>query len=84
MLRAHNKHHTINTQTPQTHTQPHHLPTHSCAKAFKDSNPFDWMELISLPGKANFFERRVGDYTKAGPQQGLEGRLHDFQLDADF
>jgi ribonucleotide reductase beta subunit family protein with ferritin-like domain len=28
------------------------------------SNPFDWMENISLEGKTNFFEKRVGDYSK--------------------
>jgi ribonucleotide reductase beta subunit family protein with ferritin-like domain len=27
-------------------------------------NPFDWMEHISLEGKTNFFEKRVGDYSK--------------------
>jgi ribonucleoside-diphosphate reductase subunit M2 len=30
------------------------------------TNPFDWMELISLQGKTNFFEKRVGEYQKAG------------------
>merc|ERR1712190_454234 len=35
-------------------------------KLFGASNPFDWMELISLQGKTNFFEKRVGDYQKAG------------------
>ena len=29
-------------------------------------NPFDWMEMISLQGKTNFFERRVGEYQKKG------------------
>ena len=29
-------------------------------------NPFDWMEIISLQGKTNFFEKRVGEYQKAG------------------
>jgi ribonucleotide reductase beta subunit family protein with ferritin-like domain len=29
-------------------------------------NPFDWMELISLEGKTNFFEKRVGEYSRAG------------------
>ena len=33
---------------------------------FGASNPFDWMELISLQGKTNFFEKRVGEYQKAG------------------
>merc|ERR1719281_1365510 len=35
-------------------------------KIFNASNPFDWMELISLQGKTNFFEKRVGEYQKAG------------------
>merc|ERR1719145_523231 len=36
------------------------------SKIFGSSNPFDWMELISLQGKTNFFEKRVGEYQKAG------------------
>merc|ERR1739848_59009 len=36
------------------------------SKIFMASNPFDWMELISLQGKTNFFEKRVGEYQKAG------------------
>lgn len=35
-------------------------------KGSPTSNPFDWMELISLQGKTNFFEKRVGEYQKAG------------------
>jgi ribonucleotide reductase beta subunit family protein with ferritin-like domain len=36
-----------------------------CAKhTLKAENPFDWMETISLEGKTNFFEKRVGDYSK--------------------
>lgn len=35
-------------------------------KLYNSSNPFDWMELISLQGKTNFFEKRVGEYQKAG------------------
>jgi ribonucleotide reductase beta subunit family protein with ferritin-like domain len=31
------------------------------------TNPFDWMENISLEGKTNFFEKRVGDYSKFMP-----------------
>lgn len=37
-----------------------------CEKHFLTSNPFDWMEIISLQGKTNFFEKRVGDYQKNG------------------
>merc|ERR1711987_7511 len=36
------------------------------SKLFGSTNPFDWMELISLQGKTNFFEKRVGEYQKAG------------------
>jgi ribonucleotide reductase beta subunit family protein with ferritin-like domain len=32
-------------------------------KCYKTSNPFDFMEMISLEGKTNFFEKRVGDYS---------------------
>ncbi|KAI1393428.1 small subunit of ribonucleotide reductase [Hypoxylon trugodes] len=35
-------------------------------KVYRSSNPFDFMENISLGGKTNFFEKRVGDYQKAG------------------
>jgi ribonucleotide reductase beta subunit family protein with ferritin-like domain len=35
-------------------------------KLFKAQNPFEWMEMISLQGKTNFFEKRNGDYQKAG------------------
>ena len=36
------------------------------AKYYNSANPFDFMESISLAGKTNFFEKRVGDYQKAG------------------
>lgn len=35
-------------------------------KVYNSENPFDFMEMISLQGKTNFFEKRVGDYQKAG------------------
>jgi ribonucleoside-diphosphate reductase beta chain len=35
-------------------------------KVYNSTNPFDFMEMISLRGKTNFFERRVGEYQKAG------------------
>ena len=35
-------------------------------RVYRVSNPFEFMELISLQGKTNFFERRVGEYQKAG------------------
>lgn len=37
-----------------------------CPKVYKVSNPFDFMEMISLQGKTNFFEKKVGEYQKAG------------------
>jgi ribonucleotide reductase beta subunit family protein with ferritin-like domain len=35
-------------------------------KQYQSKNPFDWMDMISLQGKTNFFERRVSEYQKAG------------------
>lgn len=35
-------------------------------KYYNVENPFEWMDMISLQGKTNFFEKRVGDYQKAG------------------
>jgi ribonucleoside-diphosphate reductase subunit M2 len=35
-------------------------------KAYNSTCPFDWMDLISLQGKTNFFEKRVGEYSKMG------------------
>lgn len=52
-----------------------------CPKHFGGSNPFEWMEMISLQGKTNFFEKRVGEYAKSGV--GAESN-HCFDLDADF
>ena len=46
------------------------------------SNPFDWMELISLEGKTNFFEKKVAEYQKAGVMSKREEMI--FTLDADF
>ncbi len=37
-----------------------------CNKIYSATNPFDFMELISLQGKTNFFEKRVGEYQKSG------------------
>merc|ERR1712187_737143 len=53
-------------------------------KLFNASNPFDWMELISLQGKTNFFEKRVGEYQKAGVMAHAEEEGRGFVLDADF
>ncbi|XP_075085614.1 ribonucleoside-diphosphate reductase small chain A-like [Nicotiana tabacum] len=55
-------------------------------KKYNVENPFDWMEFISLQGKANFFERRVGDYQKASVMSSLQdnGKNFEFKLDEDF
>merc|ERR1712242_11849 len=53
-------------------------------KLFDSANPFDWMELISLQGKTNFFDKRVGEYQKAGVMASVGGETSGFSLDADF
>merc|ERR1712054_26117 len=55
-------------------------------KLFGSSNPFDWMELISLQGKTNFFEKRVGEYQKAGVMASATESTDTagFALDIDF
>tara|TARA_B100001094_G_scaffold8493_2_gene7588 strand:+ start:19354 stop:20379 length:1026 start_codon:yes stop_codon:yes gene_type:complete len=50
-------------------------------KHFLTSNPFEFMEMISLQGKTNFFEKRVGEYSKANV--GVE-EDQQFALDCDF
>jgi ribonucleoside-diphosphate reductase beta chain len=51
-------------------------------KTFNTPNPFEWMVLISLQGKTNFFEKRVGEYSIAGV--GGEEEDNEFNMDADF
>jgi ribonucleoside-diphosphate reductase beta chain len=53
-------------------------------KLFNATNPFDFMELISLQGKTNFFEKRVGDYQKAGILTGGNKEAQNFSLEEDF
>ncbi|CAM9629390.1 unnamed protein product [Sphacelaria rigidula] len=53
-----------------------------CPKQYNVSNPFDWMEMISLQGKTNFFEKRVGEYSKSGV--GVDAADQEFTLEADF
>jgi len=53
-----------------------------CPKVFNTKNPFDFMEAISLEGKTNFFEKRVGEYQKMGVMSTKEE--NKFTLDADF
>ena len=58
---------------------------------FGSKNPFDWMDMISLEGKTNFFEKRVAEYQKAGVMANVEGngggdtpKAEEFDLEADF
>jgi len=51
------------------------------SKLYGTSNPFEWMDLISMEGKTNFFEKRVGEYSKAGV--GVEEN-HVFSIDEEF
>lgn len=57
-------------------------------KVYKATNPFDFMDMISLQGKANFFERRVSDYSKANFTRGTRSSdtlsTKIFTLDEDF
>jgi ribonucleoside-diphosphate reductase beta chain len=53
-----------------------------CAKVYNAANPFDFMELISLQGKTNFFEKRVAEYQKSGVMGKKEDNV--FTLDEDF
>ena len=52
-----------------------------CSKIYNNINPFDFMELISLQGKTNFFEKRVGEYQKSGVK---ENASKVFSMDEDF
>lgn len=53
-----------------------------CEKIYNTKNPFNFMEFISLEGKTNFFEKKVGEYQKWGV---MANRLDNvFTLDADF
>jgi ribonucleoside-diphosphate reductase subunit M2 len=53
-----------------------------CGRHNKIGNPFEWMETISLQGKTNFFEKRVGEYSKSGV--GIDRADQSFALDASF
>ncbi|OXU27009.1 hypothetical protein TSAR_013626 [Trichomalopsis sarcophagae] len=55
-----------------------------CPKVYNSENPFDFMEHISLEGKTNFFEKKVGEYQKWGVMQDRTGTENNFSLEADF
>jgi len=57
------------------------LVEYGCEKVYNSTNPFDFMEMISLEGKTNFFEKRVSEYQKAGVKSGGTGSI---SFDADF
>jgi len=50
-------------------------------KYYQSVNPFDWMELISIQGKTNFFEKRVGEYANIANSKNED---NVFDLEADF
>jgi ribonucleotide reductase beta subunit family protein with ferritin-like domain len=55
------------------------------SKIYNVENPFEWMELSSLTGKTNFFEKRVAEYQKAGVMSSLqEDNNIEFSIDEDF
>ncbi len=53
-----------------------------CDAVYKATNPFDFMDMISIQGKTNFFEKRVAEYQKAGVLNS--GENQSFSLDEDF
>ena len=57
------------------------LVEYGCDKVYNTTNPFDFMEMISLEGKTNFFEKRVSEYQKAGVKSGGTGTI---SFDDDF
>lgn len=57
------------------------LQEFDCEKVYDATNPFDFMEMISLEGKTNFFEKRVSEYQKAGVKSGGTGSI---SFDSDF
>lgn len=58
------------------------LVTLGLSKIYNATNPFDFMELISLQGKTNFFEKRVGEYQKAGVMS--DSASNAFKMDEEF
>jgi ribonucleoside-diphosphate reductase beta chain len=54
-----------------------------CEREYNTPNPFDFMDMISLQGKTNFFEKKVAEYQKAGVKVS-EGDSQKISFDADF
>jgi ribonucleoside-diphosphate reductase beta chain len=55
-----------------------------CNKLYNSTNPFDFMEMISMPGKTNFFEKRVSEYRKAGVGQSNTTSASKISFNEDF
>jgi ribonucleoside-diphosphate reductase beta chain len=55
-----------------------------CSKVYNSTNPFDFMDMISLQGKTNFFEKRVSEYQKAGVLNKDNESSKKISFDADF
>lgn len=53
-----------------------------CKKEYNSANPFDFMDMISIQGKTNFFEKRVAEYQKAGVMSGNDKQ--SFTMDEEF
>ena len=53
-------------------------------KLYNVLNPFEWMDMISLQGKTNFFEKRVGEYQKANIMNNNNNNKNEFMIDENF
>jgi ribonucleotide reductase beta subunit family protein with ferritin-like domain len=53
-----------------------------CGRRYKIRNPFEWMEMISLQGKTNFFKKQVGEYSKS--KVGIDRADQSFALNTSF
>ena len=64
----------------------HLLVSLNLQKIYNATNPFDFMDMISLQGKTNFFEKRVGEYQKAGVMGSIskEKEVGKFSMEEDF
>ncbi|TAE38604.1 MAG: ribonucleoside-diphosphate reductase [Runella slithyformis] len=64
----------------------HLLVSLGLKKIYNVANPFDFMDMISLQGKTNFFEKRVGEYQKSGVKNSASDKkeMHQFAIDEDF
>lgn len=64
----------------------HLLISLNLQKIYNATNPFDFMDMISLQGKTNFFEKRVGEYQKAGVMSSAskEKEVGKFSMEEDF